>query len=648
MPVLLPVLCFLLLWAAFARRGTGGGARAAFLAAALTWGVFVVALTEGLSLFGLLTRNALAVGWAAAALAAAAALRGAPAVRRPSARPDWVAGLFAAAAAAVLGVTLVVALAAPPNTYDAMTYHLARVAHWAQDRAVGFYPTHCPRQLHMPPWAEYALAHLLLLAGGDRPANLVQWFSTAGAVLGVSLLAARLGAGPRGQAFSALFCATLPMGVLQASSTQNDAVLAFWLVCLAYHVLRLHKRPAWGNALGAGAGLGLALLTKGTAYLFAAPLVAWLLFAWLWRYRGRAWAPLAVAGLLALALNLPHYGRNWRLYGSPLGPGAEHAGRFPYRNQVISAAALASNVLRNLALHLRLPSRQVNRAVEGQVIALHGLLGLGADDPRTTWAALPFRLTSDTERDQRLLARHEDHAANLPHLLLVGLGAAAGLWGAAGRPGRAAGLGAAVLLASLLFCLLLRWQPWHSRLHLPLFVLCSPLVAVGLGRLRPAGATGAAALLLAWSWPFLVENALRPASGEGAVFRAPRLAQYFASRPDLAGPYFEAVAFLRSRGCKEVGWLGDEESWEYPFWALLTGARPRGCRLEAVGVDNPSAALGRGRAPFRPDALVVINHGDGAERRLDGRVYRKALTAGAVYVYLPVTDEGAPSGAPCR
>jgi hypothetical protein len=154
--------------------------------------------------------------------------------------------------------------------------------------------------------------------------------------------------------------------------------------------------------------------------------------------------------------------------------------------------------------------------------------------------------------------------------------------------------------------------------------------------------------LLAWSWPFLVENALRPASGEGAVFRAPRLAQYFASRPDLAGPYFEAVAFLRSRGCKEVGWLGDEESWEYPFWALLTGARPRGCRLEAVGVDNPSAALGRGRAPFRPDALVVINHGDGAERRLDGRVYRKALTAGAVYVYLPVTDEGAPSGAPCR
>jgi 4-amino-4-deoxy-L-arabinose transferase-like glycosyltransferase len=493
------------------------------------------------------------------------------------------------------------------------------------------------------------VAHLLLLAGGDRPANLVQWFSTAGAVLGVSLLAARLGAGPRGQAFGALFCATLPMGILQASSTQNDAVLAFWLVCLAYHVLRLHERPSWGNAAGAGASLGLALLTKGTAYLFAAPLVAWLGAVWLLRYRGppRAWAPLALVGLLALALNLPHYGRNWRLGGSPLGPGAENGGRFPYRNQVVSAGTLASNALRNLGLHLRPPSLRVSRAVERRLAALHGRLGLDPSDPRTTWASVPFRLAFDTERDQDHFARHEDHAANLPHLLLLGSSAAAaGLLGGFRRPGRAAGLGAAVLLAFLLFCLLLRWQPWHSRLHLPLFVLCSPLAAVGLGRFRPAVAAGAAAFLLAWAWPFLVQNALRPVLGEGAVFRVPRRAQYFASRPDLLAPYAEAAAFLRARGCQAVGWLGDEESWEYPFWVLLTGARPGRCRLEAVAVDNPSAALARPRGAFRPDALVATNQADAAQRSLDGRVYRKALTAGKVYVYLPDPGAGAPSGAP--
>jgi hypothetical protein len=644
--VVLPVLCFLLLWAAFARRG--GGLRATFLAAALTWGVLVAGLTEGLSLFGLLTRNALAVTWGAAALAAASfALRRAPSdVRLAWAWPGWVAGLFAAGVVAVLAVTLAVALAAPPNTYDSMTYHLARVAHWVQGRGVGFYPTHCPRQLHMPPWAEYAVAHLLLLAGGDRPANLVQWFSTAGAALGVSLLAARLGAGPRGQAFSALFCATLPMGILQASSTQNDAVLAFWLVCLAYHVIELLRRPSWGNALGAGAGLGLALLTKGTAYLFAAPFVAWLGTVWLLRDRAqlRAWAPLALGGLLALALNLPHYGRNWRLYGSPLGPGAEQAGHFQYRNAAVSAATLASNALRNLALHLRLPSREVSRAVERQLVALHGLLGLDANDARTTWASLPFRLTFDSERDQQHLARHEDHAANLPHLVLIGLTAAVALWGGRARWGRAAGLGGAVLLGFVLFCLLLRWQPWHSRLHLPLFVLCSPLVAVGLGRCRTGALAGTGVILLVWAWPFLAENASRPVLGGANVFRLPRPIQYFVNRPDLLGPYVEAAAFLRARGYTEVGWLGDEESWEYPFWVLLSGARPGRCRLGAVGVNNPSAALARG--PFLPHAVVATNHEDAPERCLEGRVYRKAFAAGKVYVYLPDPGGGASSSVP--
>jgi hypothetical protein len=638
--VLLPVLCFLLLWAAFARRDAG--LRASFLAAALTWGVLVAALTEGLSLFGLLTRTALAVGWAAAALGAAVvALRARPAVRFAWSWPGWLAALFAAGAAVSLAVTLAVALAAPPNTHDSLTYHLARVAHWAQEGSVAFYPTHCPRQLHMPPWAEYAVTHLLLLAGGDRPANLVQWFSTLGTVLGVSLLAARLGGGPRGQAFAALFCATLPMGILQASSTQNDAVVAFWLVCLAYHVLRLHERPAWGNALGAGASLGLALLTKGTAYLFAAPFVAWAGAAWLLRQPARrAWAPLGLAGLLVLALNLPHWGRNWRLCGAPLGPGAENGGRFVYRNEVVSAATLASNLLRNLGLHLRLPSVRLSGAVERRLAALHRRLGLDPDDPRTTWAALPFRLTYDTPQEQERYARHEDHAANLPHLLLVGLSAAAGLWGGLRRPGRAALLAAAVLVAFLLFCLLLRWQPWHARLHLPLFALCAPLVARGLERWRPA-AVAAAGFLLAWAGPFLVHNALRPVLGEGSVFRVPRRVQYFAARPDLLGPYFEATALLRDHSCRAVGWVGDEESCEYPFWALLSGARPGRCRVEAVDVSTPSAALAPGRAPFRPDALVAINQAPAAERSLDGRRYRQAFAAGLVQVYLP--DAGAAS-----
>ena len=89
-------------------------------------------------------------------------------------------------------------------------------------RSLAFYPTACRRQLHNPVWAESAVLHLLLLSGTDRLVNLVQWFSMAGSVVGVSLIAGQLGAGRRGQALAALFCGTLPMGI-RHSPTDGSA-----------------------------------------------------------------------------------------------------------------------------------------------------------------------------------------------------------------------------------------------------------------------------------------------------------------------------------------------------------------------------------------------------------------------------------------
>src|ERR1017187_3380327 len=82
-------------------------------------------------------------------------------------------------------------------------------------------------------------------------------------------LGARGRAGPehQGQAFAALFCATLPNGILQASGAKNDSLLALWLVCLLYFTARR-------NAPFAGLAFRLALATKATAYLFAPPMLA--------------------------------------------------------------------------------------------------------------------------------------------------------------------------------------------------------------------------------------------------------------------------------------------------------------------------------------------------------------------------------------
>ena len=56
-------------------------------------------------------------------------------------------------------------------------------------------------------------------------------------MIGVSLIAKQLGAKQGGQLLASAFCASLPMGILQASSTQNDYTVALWIVCLAYFTL---------------------------------------------------------------------------------------------------------------------------------------------------------------------------------------------------------------------------------------------------------------------------------------------------------------------------------------------------------------------------------------------------------------------------
>jgi len=89
-------------------------------------------------------------------------------------------------------------------------FHMSRVVHWIQNKSVAHYPTHILRQLHQNPWSEFGILQFQILSSSDRLANLVQWFSMVGAVLGVSLIAKRLGADLRGEVFAAVTVATVP------------------------------------------------------------------------------------------------------------------------------------------------------------------------------------------------------------------------------------------------------------------------------------------------------------------------------------------------------------------------------------------------------------------------------------------------------
>src|SRR5215510_12937623 len=110
----------------------------------------------------------------------------------------------------------------------------------------------------------------------------------------------------------------------------------------------------------------------------------------------------------------------------------------------------------------------VNTAFERAIERGHAWFGMDVNDPRST------RLYSLSHFDIVGTSTDPDRTGNPLHLALILVAVAVIAAGGEGRrPSRLAGYILALVLAVVLFSLLLKWQPWHSRLHLPLFVLAS-------------------------------------------------------------------------------------------------------------------------------------------------------------------------------
>lgn len=632
MLTLLPIICFFCILLVL-RKFLVLGWRSSFLFAALLWGLLLTGVTELLSLLRWLDFGPVASTWGIVSLLLLFFIFVVGNQKLINlqlhlhhfrlSRFELLMLVYLILVIIVIGV---IAWVAPPNTWDSMTYHMGRIIHWIQNKSVAFYPTHILRQLFLNPWAEYAILHFQILGGNDRFANFIQWFSMIGSIVGVSLLAEEYKATTRGQIFAAVVCATIPMGILQGSSTQNDYAVSFWLVCFVYFATLLRKKANLLHAVGTGAALGLAMLTKATAYVYAIPFLAYLGLSSIKLRRDPRIALIVLVLVIAFVPNIGFLARNYNLFGNPLGPGQDGAGNV-YANEIFSLSALTSNIIRNLSLHMDTPYSQVNIVFENAISSLHKLINISPNDARTTWPGEEFHIEG--------LPCGEASCGNPLHLIIVTLSV---VFFISQRPrDREIVLYILqIILAFLLFCVYLKWQPWHSRLHLPLFVLSAPLVGIQMSRIRDGRIPSIfLSILMVTALPWVIYNPARPVLGKNSIFTTNRMEQYFNTYPSLADPYIESAQFISGLNCSDVGLDISFDRWEYPLWIFLRGRNNPAIRLEHVNVVNISRQTQDENHPgsFSPCAIFSDNVNPPDVISMRDTIFLRKWSSGSFSVY---------------
>jgi hypothetical protein len=600
----------------------------AVLLAFLAWSAQVLASGYALSAAAMFHSTGAWAGCGAAWLAVAAAALVARRDRPPAlalsprvllvdlaggSRADRLSVGAPLATVAVLGaVNLVTALVVAPFTIDCLTYHLPRVGYYLQHGHLGYFEANYPNQVVHAKGSAVLLAWAFLAADRREAAMaLVQYAAYWVALAAVYGVGRQLGAARRYACLGACLFGLLTITLLQASTPQNDLLLAAYVGCALWFVLAWGRDGGRRDVVAAGLAIGMACGVKMTGFV-AIPALAvaagYALAAGSTARGGRRAAALAGSTVLGLAL-----------FAAPAGY-VDNSLRFG--NAFTPAASLAPYTLTGKPLGhvLKEGSKNVPRylleflSLDGlppipPVLRLQHLVRLPAK------AFAPFGLEEAGEPSLVPFRAHRDPRAREEYAYFGILGMAL-LWivpWLAVRGSRAAGAGAgarALALAAIVHVVSVaystEYDPWRGRLFLVMAVFALPAIARVLEARRSAAwrafqvavaglACGGALATVVFREHATLVSARWGARSTTSILLQDRAAQLTAHIPRYAEPVRRFDALVPRDATVAI--YGD-----YMFEYVFFGPR----------MTRRLIPLGDGRAPMRPlppeaDYLVFSN-----------------------------------------
>lgn len=582
------------------------------------WGMFDVLLL--LLLAAQLGRAGYTVKTAAHS-ALAAGVRGWRALREA---PYY--GVLLVIAMVVLGLSLITT----PHNWDSMTYHLPRIAHWAQNRSVAHYATNSIRQACSPVLAEFVNLHVYILCRGhDQLFNLLQGVSYLTCAAAAGAIAGRLSCGRPFRFLSMLLFLSMPIAYAEALTTQVDNFAAVWLLFFVYRLLDyvdVNKAMRFDKVTVFRVGtMGLCVawgyLAKPSVCVGMVVFALWLLLVCIRRRdRLRDLSGIFFSALPCVAIPMaPEILRNFETFGAYASPEAGAAQLVGTGNP----AYLAVNMIKNLSFNMPVPFIKNGHEYFAEIA-------------RKAAAVLRVELDavsiSENGREYMLQEAGNYGCDTAVNPMVFWLFLFCVLWAVLGFgrkkwTGCVRGYFVTASVSFAVFCMVLRWEPFVSRYMIAYLALLCPMIAAGIqmgttgkrGRPFRVGIVGIVCLLCIVETVSLSQYHFDIWKNRART----RPYGYFTARWDELAVYAPLVDEIKSRGYENVGLrLVKADDFEYPLWEMLDG-----CHLEHVKVINQTSVYMD--ESFVPECIIWFGDLPKKPVEVAGRIYNKRTEFGS-------------------
>jgi hypothetical protein len=379
------------------------------------------------------------------------------------------------------------------------------------------------------------------------------------------------------------------------------------------------------SAIFSGISIGEAILTKGTAYVFLFPIcMYWGIMKLIKIYRKEA-KFLTQLGFLSL-LFVPFllicgtfYYRNFILIDSPLGVSKELF--YVYNNQSHSMPSFLSVLFRNISLHFSVPGLHV--IAENFIYFLHNnILHLSVNDPKTSFT--PF--------DLPMLGMTEDNAGNFLHFILI---IPALIFVYKSNNSTLKAIAAFGLVAFFLFCFQIKWQIWHSRLHIPVFLLLSVPIAFFIVEIKFTkiiigllGISGIFFALFCFNRPIIKFPPLTTKT----YFTKPRITHFYHMEEQKGKEMQGLITFLKEKDFKKIGVKSDEKYGNDILYPIMYELRKQ-AKFYPIQMNNKTKILDKPVGNY--DAVLFFTFSPPNLLKVDKNYKKMTVNAENLYIFAP-------------